>query len=314
LKVNKDLKDLRLAPNLLLLSDDEALANLVRGVIKPPWKLVKRGAGKLMTREVFAQPNVRLAILDDQDVDESDRGRLLGQFRKLFSGVSLLYIAGNRSDGNEKRARANGAQYYVSKPLSPERFGQVLQSFLRTLQVDGRFTHSTEAKPMQTAQLPRADTPARIDAGISSLSEELNREDSQLRSLLLDAALAGLRLERNPESPPLRLDAAQVWAVIEPILSHHLDVEENDLLPWLERQRGFAPAAARKIRAYHSRLRKLVGAMANAGADRFTDAQARATGLALRRLAVSLDDAIDDEERRLFPSIQKALFAVEHRS
>ena len=52
--------------------------------------------------------------------------------------------------------------------------------------------------------------------------------------------------------------------------------------------------------------------MANAGADRLTDAQARETGLALRGLAVTLDDAIDDEERRLFPSIQKALFAVEH--
>ncbi len=310
--MNKDLKDLRLAPSLLLLSDDEALADLVRRVVNPPWKLVQRGAGGFMTREVFAQPNVRLAILDDQEVDESDRGRLLEQFRKLFSGVSLLYVAGNQSDGNEKRARTNGAQYYVCKPLSPERFGQVLESFLYTLQGDGRFMHSTEAKSMKTAQRPRADTPARIDAGIRTLSGELNREDSQLRSRLLDAALAGLRLERNPESSPLRLDAAQVWAVIEPILSHHLDAEERDLLPWLERQRGFAPAAARKIRAYHGRLRKLVGAMANAGADRLTDAQARETGLALRGLAVTLDDAIDDEERRLFPSIQKALFAVEH--
>ncbi len=136
------------------------------------------------------------------------------------------------------RARTVPTTTYRSR-CRLERFGQVLAIVPPYAAIAGDLRLLTRtAKPMQTAQLPRADTPARIDAGISSLSEELNREDSQLRSLLLDAALAGLRLERNPESPPLRLDAAQIWAVIEPILSHHLDVEENDLLPWLERQRG----------------------------------------------------------------------------
>ena len=43
-----------------------------------------------------------------------------------------------------------------------------------------------------------------IDPGIRGLYKALNREDSQLRSCLLDAALAGLRLERNPESRELR--------------------------------------------------------------------------------------------------------------
>jgi hemerythrin-like domain-containing protein len=143
---------------------------------------------------------------------------------------------------------------------------------------------------------------------------ELNREDSRLRSHLLDAALAGLRLERNPESRELRRDAAQLWSTIEPVLSHHLDTEEKDLLPWLKRQGGLAPAAGRKIRAYHDRLRKLVGAMANAGADLLSDADARGIGLALRGLAVSLDDAIDDEENRLFPTIQKALFGTDLRT
>jgi hypothetical protein len=64
------------------------------------------------------------------------------------------------------------------------------------------------------------------------LSEELNREDSQLRSWLLGAALAGLRVTRNPESPELlRRDAVQLWAAIEPILSHHLDAKDHELLP-----------------------------------------------------------------------------------
>ena len=118
---------------VLLLSDDEALTDFVVPIVKRPWKLVRRGAG-YMSREIFTQPSVRLVILDDQAVEENDRGWLLAQIGRHFSGTSLLYVAGSQSDGNEKRARANGAQYYASKPLSPERFGHVLQSFLQAQQ------------------------------------------------------------------------------------------------------------------------------------------------------------------------------------
>jgi DNA-binding response OmpR family regulator len=133
--VNADLDETRLSPRLLLFSDDQVLADLAGGVVKPPWKLVRQGADGLTGREVFAQPNVRLVVLDDQAVEESDRGWLLAQIRKHFSGASLLYIASLQSDDNEKRARANGAQYYVSRPLALERFGHVLESFLQAQRV-----------------------------------------------------------------------------------------------------------------------------------------------------------------------------------
>jgi Hemerythrin HHE cation binding domain len=155
-----------------------------------------------------------------------------------------------------------------------------------------------------------AKTPDRIDEGIRRLSEELNREDSQLRSCLLDAALAGLRLTRNPESRDLRRDAVQIWAAIEPILSHHLDAQDRELLPWLDEQGRLSPEVGRKVRECHDRLRTLIGAIANAGADRLAEAEARDAGRALSGLAVYLDDAIDDEERRLFPTIQQALFRL----
>jgi DNA-binding response OmpR family regulator len=313
IEVNTDLEEPRLMPTLLLLSDDEALGDLVREIVKQPWKLVRQGADGYASREFFAQSNVRLAILDDQAVEENERGWMLTQIRKHFSGVPLLYVAGRQSDANEKRARTNGAHYYVSKPLSVERFGQVLRSFLRAQQVYGPTTHPAGEKSEMNAGESSAGDPTHIDAGIRGLSEELNREDPRLRSCLLDAALAGLRLTRNPESRELRRDAARIWAAIEPILSHHLDAEDKELLPWLEQQGGLAPDAGRKIRAYHDCLRKLIGAMANVGADRLTEAQARETGRALSGLAVTLDDAIDDEERRLFPTIQKALFGIDHR-
>jgi len=125
----------RLSPTLLLLSDDELLADFVLGIVKRPWKLIRHGADKYGSREVFTHPNVRLVILDDQAVVDNERGRLLTQISKHFSGTSLLYVAAIQSDCNEKRARANGAHYYASKPLSFEQFGHVLRSFLRTYQV-----------------------------------------------------------------------------------------------------------------------------------------------------------------------------------
>lgn len=299
-------------PRALLLSDDEELVDFVRQVVKRPWGLVRQRADKFMTREVLAQPNLRLAILDDQAVDENDRGRLLAQIRKNFSGVPLLYVAGSPNDGNEKRARANGAHYYISKPLSFDRFGQVLESFLK-VQMSGRAAPSEIRKSDMKAKESSSENPTSTDAGIRRLWLELNREDSKLRSRLLDAALAGLRLERNPESRELRRDAAELWATIEPILTHHLDTEDKDLLPWLEQHGSLPPEAGRKVSAYHDRLRTLIGAIVSADADRLTEAQAREVGRALSGIAVSLDDAIDDEERRLFPTIRKALFGLDHR-
>ena len=297
----------------LLLSDDEELVDFVRRVVKPPWRLVRQSADKFMTREALAQPNLRLAILDDQAVDENDRGRLLAQIRRHFAGIPLLYVANIASDSNEKRARANGAHYYVSKPLSFDRFGQVVESFLQAQQqMSGRAMPSEIRKLGTKMKKSIVESPAPADAGIRRLWFELNREDSRLRPRLLDAALAGLRLERTPESRELRRDAAQLWATIEPILSHHLDAEENELMPWLEHHGNLSPEAERRVSAYHERLRTLIGGMDKAGSESLTDIQAREVGRALSGIAVSLDDAIDNEERRLFPTIRKALF--EHRT
>ena len=132
--MNADLDETRLSPSLLLFSDDEALADLVGGIVKPPWKLVRQRADGYASREAFAQKNVRLVIVDDQAVEETDRGWLLAQIRKHLSGAALLYVASSQSDDNEKRARSNGAQYYVSRPLGLERFGHVLESFLQLQQ------------------------------------------------------------------------------------------------------------------------------------------------------------------------------------
>jgi mono/diheme cytochrome c family protein len=59
----------------------------------------------------------------------------------------------------------------------------------------------------------------------------------------------------------------------------------------------------RNVRECHDKLRTLIGAIAKTGADRLTQAEAARCRTSVERLAVNLDDAIDDEERRLFPTI-----------
>jgi len=133
----KRLGKTRLPLVLLVLSDDAALLNLVRGNVEHPWELVRQSAARYLGHFIPAPPNVRLVILDDQEIADSDHGRLLRRIGKHFSGHPLLYVASSHSDDNEKRARTNGAQYYVCKPLPHERFIYVLQSFLQSQQIKG---------------------------------------------------------------------------------------------------------------------------------------------------------------------------------
>lgn len=122
---------------VLLLSDDQTLANLVAEVVTNPWKLVSQAPDGYLSLRIFSEPNVRLVILDDQTVKESDRGWLLAQIRKDFSGCSLFYVTDEHSEHNERRARTNGVHYYTSKPISDGQFGKVLLSFLQALRFKG---------------------------------------------------------------------------------------------------------------------------------------------------------------------------------
>jgi hypothetical protein len=91
------------------------------------------------------------------------------------------------------------------------------------------------------------DDPKQAESDLRHLCQDLNREDSRLRSCLLDAAISGLRLTRNPDSRELRRDAARVWAVMAPILAHDLDVEDSGLLPWLDQHGRLSRDAGRTI-------------------------------------------------------------------
>lgn len=138
--------------------------------------------------------------------------------------------------------------------------------------------------------------------------QDLNREDSRLRARLLDAAIAGLRLSRDPHSIGLRQDVAQLWASMGPVLSHHLETEDSQVLPWLKEHKKLTAATLERIRERHRALRKLMNAVEQRKPDTVTADEAQNIGKSLAALAVALDDAIDDEERRLLPTLRRMLF------
>jgi len=119
-----------LPPILLLLSMDQMLAGLVEGATQQPW-ILRLLAAQGADSQIFAQPNVRLFVLDDEAVESGERGRLLWQIRRYLPGASLIYVAGAHSDIAERQARTGGAHYYISKPISPPHLQYVLQSFMR---------------------------------------------------------------------------------------------------------------------------------------------------------------------------------------
>ena len=167
---------------------------------------------------------------------------------------------------------------------------------------------------MNTATEPSKDTSNRVNrcvAGIASLCDHLNREDSELRSHLLDAALAGLRLTRHPKSREFRRDASKAWKAIEPVLAHHLAAEDPVMMEWLERYARLSPEVLFRVRECHYKLKQLAGAMEQSRFESSGEQVAVQAGRVLSGLAVCLDDVIDDEERKIFPAIHKALFDMD---
>jgi hypothetical protein len=149
--------------------------------------------------------------------------------------------------------------------------------------------------------------------GIRRLCEELDREDSELRPRLLEAAFAGLRLTRSPESQEYRGEAVRVWKSIEPTLSRCLAQNVPEIVPeGLERCARISPEVLFRIHECHSKLKRLASALEKPPhvTTRRTAVEA---GRVLCGLAVCLDDAIERDDRKIFPAIHQALCGNDRR-
>lgn len=119
-----------LRPKILLLSSDKKIADLVRTAIPERWRIEYQPTPEAGLK-ILTQSNVRVVILDDEGIEEGDRGWILGQARKWAPSAPLMYVAANHDGVTEQRARTGGAQYYAAKPIDEQRFMNVLQSFQR---------------------------------------------------------------------------------------------------------------------------------------------------------------------------------------
>ncbi len=117
-------------PTIAVFSSDPSLVSLVNEVCPRAWQ-VKSCRDPESGRDILSRPDIRMVVVDDEEIQEQLRGWLLDRVRKFAPQALLFYVAAQHSEADEKRARAYQAQYYTSKPLDTGRTLRVLESFLQ---------------------------------------------------------------------------------------------------------------------------------------------------------------------------------------
>lgn len=145
-------------------------------------------------------------------------------------------------------------------------------------------------------------------AQVEAVVKRLSSEDSRLGERLLNAAVAGAVVARQPADVILRAEAAEAWNAIKPVIEHHFTSEEDVVLPWATMQKDFPPDLILRAREQHRRLCDLGRTIDAVSFITGSDEDVSKAGAALTAFAVCLDDLIDGEERDLFPMIQRCLF------
>jgi DNA-binding NtrC family response regulator len=126
-------------PVLALLSHDGQLTETVQAAAGSKWSVVKPGIAQLIS--LIHEPNVKLVIFDDQSVAASERGRTLAEIRRCASKASIIYVAGQHNQENEKQARSGGVLFYTAKPLIPSDINLLLQRLLEVQEGRGELAN-----------------------------------------------------------------------------------------------------------------------------------------------------------------------------
>jgi len=153
-------------------------------------------------------------------------------------------------------------------------------------------------------QLDQKLATAEVEAALARLTNE----DSKLGERLINAAVAGAVVARQPADTILRAEAAEAWNSIRPVIANHLTCQKDIVLPWAESRKNFPPDLILRAREQRTRLCGLVKTIDAVSFITGTDEEVAKAGTALTAFAVCLDDLIDGEERDLFPMIQRCLF------
>jgi iron-sulfur cluster repair protein YtfE (RIC family) len=148
----------------------------------------------------------------------------------------------------------------------------------------------------------------KLEQKLEAALARLSNEDAKLGERLVNAAVAGAIVARQPADTILRAEAAEAWNSIKAVIAHHLSSEEDIVLPWMKSRENFPPYLILRTCEQHTRLRGLAQVVDAVSFITGSNEEVTRAATALTAFAVCLDDLIDGEERDLFPMIQRSLF------
>jgi DNA-binding NarL/FixJ family response regulator len=111
-------------------SDGGSIASLVDAAGRGRW-LVDRSDGA-DARDSLLKPHLRLIVIDEAAVAESERGWLLEQIHRHAPSAGVVYIARDNSPEVERSVRARGVLHYTSQPIERERLVQLLRAIVES--------------------------------------------------------------------------------------------------------------------------------------------------------------------------------------
>ncbi len=164
----------------------------------------------------------------------------------------------------------------------------------------------------KSANLPRTEAAAILNqAGLRRLVYELAQEHRQLRLPLLKVAAAGAALAANPDNADLRREARQAWRRLDTVMEGHFArADDAELLRGASQMKVLPPATADALIELCDKLEELARRIARVDFDAASPSAARDAGLAMRDIAVALDEMTAREEREVMPRLQHALYGL----
>lgn len=117
-------------PTVLIVTRDGGLFERLAATAPDHWLVEACVVGKLV-RRVLADHDVRLVVVDDEALFESERGTVLDQVHRLAAEADIVYIASDHSADRERAVRSRGVLCYTSRPADLDRLERVLRAAFR---------------------------------------------------------------------------------------------------------------------------------------------------------------------------------------
>ena len=214
----------------------------------------------------MSESTPQLIVIDDEGIGENDRGWLFERIRHLAPRALVIYVATHHDVGTEKRARAQGVHYYMSKPIDPYRFTDVSLLMVR----QAFKPKSQDSAPSTCGNCPtRSKVPSRLGRTSSitlvDLPPPVAREHYELSRLGVAVGPRHKQAQRRylpvAGGTETGLQAVSLpSAGVEPVIETHLgvpsfaDVERDLIRRALENTGGNKVQTAKLLRISRTRL------------------------------------------------------------